>query len=69
MKNVMEIEINVTKNHNRSHTCLKKYIFLPKKTVVINCQMILIPSSGNGEGQLPSFYAKCSEGVPRERAD
>lgn len=32
-------------------------------------QMILIPSSGNGQGQLSSFHAKCPESVPGERAD
>lgn len=31
--------------------------------------VILVVHPGNGEGQFPSFHAKCSESVPGERTN
>lgn len=65
---VFQLKISHPTPANAPQWIIKLANFHLEKVKSVN-HVCCIISSGNCEGQLPSFHAKCSEGVPGKRAN
>lgn len=65
---VFQLKISHPTPANAPQWIIKLANFHLEKVKSVN-HVCYIISSGNCEGQLPSFHAKCSEGVPGKRAN